>query len=76
LQADKFVVKEWIKVIRELMMDVYDGHPEKCSLRWMGEFLAKGKKDSAKLGTASYESNVRAGIFQRLEKTLFNIARG
>lgn len=75
LRGDKYVVKEWVRVIRELMMDVYDGHPEKSSLRWIGEYLAKGKEDSSPKGTASYESNLRAGIFQRLERTLLNVAK-
>ncbi len=76
LYADKQVVKVWIGVIRELMMDVYDGHPEKSPLSWMGVYLARGKEESSPKGTASYDSNLRSGIFAQLEKALLNIARG
>jgi hypothetical protein len=76
LAPDKRKIKAWIKVIRELMMDVYDGRPEECSLSWIGKYLAEGKKASSPRGTASYNSNVRSGLFARLEKTLMSIARG
>lgn len=76
LYADKQVVKLWIAVIRDLMMDVYDGHPEKSSLKWMGLYLARGKNDVFPEGTASYDSNIRSGMFAQLEKALMNIAKG
>lgn len=75
LRAEKSVVKRWIMVIRELLMEVYQGHPEQSPLRSLGEYLARGNVASSPLGSRSYESNLRAGIFQRLEKTLFNIAK-
>ncbi len=75
LQDGKAVVKQWIQVIRGLLMDVYDGHPEQSSLRNAGMYLAEGNSALNPKGTASYESNIRSGIFAQLEKTLNSITQ-
>ena len=77
LTPDKDVVKTWAKVIRKIVTKMHGGFPEKNrSLRWMGMSLAKSNQGVAPENTASYESNVRSGIFQRFENTLKSIAKG
>lgn len=77
LTPDKDVVKAWAKIIREVVTKMHGGFPEKnLKLRGLGLYLAHGNKDVARENTASYESNLRSGIFQRFERTLMSIAKG
>ena len=77
LTPDKNVVKAWAKIIRDVVTKMHDGVPEENQkLRQLGLYLAKGNEYVTNKNTASYESNLRSGIFQRFERTLMSIAKG
>jgi hypothetical protein len=76
LSAEEGNVKAWMKVFRQFLTDVYEGYPEKSPLRIRGLYVAKGKEATYGEGSLSYESNVRGGMFQALERALRSLAAG
>lgn len=75
LGPEEGVVDAWMQVIKQLLMDVYEGHPEESPIRRMGWFQAEPTKDLYPEGTPIFESNLRTGIWVRLKSTLKSIAK-
>jgi hypothetical protein len=74
LTKDPKAINSWMIVIRRFIMDVYDGHPEKSHFRLLGISRAR-HTDTAPVGSASSEANIRDGIFINLRQALKNLAR-
>jgi hypothetical protein len=74
LSSDGSAIEAWMAVMKQFLMNVYEGHPEKSPLRTMGIYQAESNRDLYPKGTNSYESSVRTGIWVRLKSALKKIA--
>ena len=66
------VVKAWMRVIKRLLMGFHNDHPEENThLRKIGWY--RRRHGEAKEGSRLWESNIREGMFSKLEQTLRGI---
>jgi hypothetical protein len=75
LTPSKPTLKKWMQCLKLIVRALYAGHPEKnAGLRRIGAFLEQ--KNGARRGSGTADSNIREGIFRRIEETLTAVAYG